>query len=72
VNQTDDRQIAFWQRREADERAIAAGTAGEAQIIHMTLADNYARLLAKASNAARKKPEFPANSSHEQDGKWGQ
>jgi hypothetical protein len=55
VNQTDDRQIAFWQRREADERAIAAGAAGEAQVIHMTLAHNYARLIAAGSKGLRKK-----------------
>ena len=51
---SDESPVAFWRRRELEERALAKSGTDEARAIHTKLADHYAGLISIAPDRERK------------------
>ena len=45
----DKSDLAYWKRRQSDERALADDESGPCRSIHAELADQYAALIAEAA-----------------------
>ena len=43
----DENQVAFWRKREVEERGFAARSVDEKRVAHLRLADSYAALIAQ-------------------------